>query len=83
VYEKYEKTAFDTGQIVVLATDGLWEAKNNSGEMFGKIRFQQIIEHNKEKRAEEILDCLMKSVEAYTGNEIPEDDITLVIVKKK
>ncbi|WP_300455474.1 PP2C family protein-serine/threonine phosphatase [Desulfobacula sp.] len=82
-YKKYKKTGFDAGQMVVLVTDGLWEAKNKNGAMFGKMRIQQIIEHNKEKRAEEILDRLMNSVEAFTGNKIPEDDITLVIVKRK
>jgi sigma-B regulation protein RsbU (phosphoserine phosphatase) len=38
-YEAYKKTGLSDEQIVAIGTDGIWEARNPSGEMFGKKRF--------------------------------------------
>ncbi len=81
-YTEYNRKGFDTGQIVVLATDGLWESKNDKGEMFGKKSIQAIIKKNKNRHAKEILDSLIERVEVFTKSKIPEDDITLVVLKK-
>ena len=36
VYEDNKKTDLSKGQIIFLSTDGIWEARNNNGEMLGK-----------------------------------------------
>jgi sigma-B regulation protein RsbU (phosphoserine phosphatase) len=36
IYEDYKKTDLSNGQIIVLSTDGIWEARNKMGEMLGK-----------------------------------------------
>lgn len=40
-YEQNQKTGLKKGQIIVLATDGIWEAHNAKGEMFGKDSFYE------------------------------------------
>ena len=35
-YQEYRKTGLKKGQIIMLGSDGLWEARNPKGEMFGK-----------------------------------------------
>ncbi|MDX1708709.1 MAG: SpoIIE family protein phosphatase, partial [Desulfobacterales bacterium] len=35
-YKEYQKTGLKEGQVIVLATDGIWESENISGEMYGK-----------------------------------------------
>ena len=35
-YQAYERDGLSSGQIIMLSTDGLWEAQNRNGEMFGK-----------------------------------------------
>jgi sigma-B regulation protein RsbU (phosphoserine phosphatase) len=82
-YNEYERKGCDTGQIIILCTDGIWEAKNSKGEIFGKKRIQNIIKENNKKSTKEILDILLECVEDYTESKIPEDDITLVIAKRK
>ncbi|MCD4721645.1 MAG: PP2C family protein-serine/threonine phosphatase [Desulfobacula sp.] len=82
-YTEYERRGFKAGQMVILETDGLWEARNSKGEMFGKERIRKILKENNAETAREILDNIMESVENYTGSKIPEDDMTLVIVKRK
>ncbi|MCJ2165672.1 MULTISPECIES: SpoIIE family protein phosphatase [unclassified Pseudodesulfovibrio] len=75
------ETRLEAGDILVLATDGVWEAQNSQGEMFGKKRMLAIVRENAHKRAEAIRLAMMAAVEAFQGNG-QEDDITVVVVKK-
>ena len=69
------------GQILVMATDGLWEARNADGEMFGKDRLHQVIRKNASAAADEIQAAVFESVRQFRNNTPLEDDMTLVIVK--
>ncbi|MBI9079386.1 MAG: SpoIIE family protein phosphatase [Pseudodesulfovibrio sp.] len=69
------------GQIIAIGTDGIWEARSIEGEMFGKVRFKEVLRKNAEKCAQNILDAVFEAVREYTHGARPEDDITLVIVK--
>jgi sigma-B regulation protein RsbU (phosphoserine phosphatase) len=71
----------EEGEVLVLATDGVWEARNGEGEMFGKKRMLAIIRENAHKSAKEIRLALMARVESFQGNG-QEDDIAVVVVKK-
>lgn len=73
---------FEKGQIIVMGTDGLWEAVNPHGEMFGKNRLRDLIRQTAGKSAREIVDDILESVEVFSETRIPEDDITLVVIKR-
>jgi len=79
-YEDYE-TTLSSGEVVLIATDGVWEARNLEGEMFGKERVLAIIRQNAHKSADGIRVALMDAVEAFQGNG-QEDDIAVVVIKK-
>ena len=82
-FAEYSKTALKEGQIIFLCTDGLKEARNSSGEMFGQEPIYDIIRKNASSRANEILSELLKSLDKFlVGNKL-EDDVTLVVVKIK
>jgi len=76
-----QENELHSGQIIAIGTDGIWEAKNREGEMFGKERFQNVLRETAEKSAQEIMDAVFEAVRVYTGGSRPDDDITLVIVK--
>lgn len=80
VYEDYE-TILETDEVLVLATDGVWEARNENGEMFGKDRMLAIIKENAHKDAEGIRTALMQGVDAHQGD-AQEDDIAVVVIRK-
>jgi sigma-B regulation protein RsbU (phosphoserine phosphatase) len=80
-YQAYERTGLDSGQIIMLSTDGLWEAQNRQGDMFGKEAIYEIIRRNSSAGAGELLDILLYAVTRFQKNQQPTDDITLVIVK--
>jgi sigma-B regulation protein RsbU (phosphoserine phosphatase) len=80
-YEKNEKVRYQEGQIIFLGTDGIWEACNTHGEMFGKERIHKIIRENAALDADHILNAILKELSEFQGDARIEDDVTLVLVK--
>jgi sigma-B regulation protein RsbU (phosphoserine phosphatase) len=80
-YETYRKTGLAHGQIVAIGTDGIWEAFSPSGEMFGKKRFQKVIQDCSKEDASHILNAVYDELDHFTRGLKSEDDITLVITK--
>ena len=69
------------GQIIAIGTDGIWEARNREGQMFGKERFKAVLRDTAAGSAQEIMDAVFKAVREYSGGARADDDITLVIIK--
>jgi sigma-B regulation protein RsbU (phosphoserine phosphatase) len=80
-YKAYEKAGLVNGQIIFLSTDGIWEAFNPKGEMFGKERIYDIIRKNSVLGAEEIVQKTFAALNNFQQGAPIEDDITLVIIK--
>jgi sigma-B regulation protein RsbU (phosphoserine phosphatase) len=80
-YLEYEKAGLTDGQIIMLSTDGLWEAQNPQGDMFGKEAIYEIIRRNSAAGAQELLEILIDAVTRFQKGRQRTDDITLVIVK--
>ena len=80
-YEKNSINGLSPGKILTLGTDGLWEAQNEKGEMFGKERLQALLRRHARLTAEEILASIIHSVKEFQQSMKQEDDITLVIIK--
>lgn len=76
---RYEGLAKD--QVVAIATDGMWEARNLGGEMFGKERLKACIRTRARGSAQEILDGVYAELSNFTVGCRSEDDLTLVILK--
>jgi serine phosphatase RsbU (regulator of sigma subunit) len=81
IYEEKEMV-LDTGEGVLFYSDGLVEAHNPEGEMFGFPRLRALIaQHGEEERA--LREFLMKELHSFTGEEWEqEDDITLVTLRR-
>jgi sigma-B regulation protein RsbU (phosphoserine phosphatase) len=71
----------ETGQVIMIGTDGIWEMHNNAGEMFGKEMLMEIIRKNHTASARQIVDTVSVALEQFRGDEVQEDDITLVVIK--
>lgn len=66
---------------MVLATDGILEARNPQGRMFGKDAIVNIIRKNKDAAAKHILDAVFNDLKRFQQKAELEDDITLVVIK--
>jgi sigma-B regulation protein RsbU (phosphoserine phosphatase) len=71
----------ETGQVIMIGTDGIWEMQNTIGEMFGKEALKEIIRSNHTASSRQIVDAVTGALERFRGDEAQEDDITLVVIK--
>lgn len=83
-YHKYvqvNRLNFRKGDIMVLYTDGIIEAKNEAGEEYGYERLQAVLNSNCDKTPREIEKALIQSVYKFCEGKILNDDYTTVIIK--
>jgi sigma-B regulation protein RsbU (phosphoserine phosphatase) len=80
-YEEHQKTGLQNGQIIVIGTDGIWEAHNSEGGTFGKESLLEIIRQHALVSAQEIVSAIINAVIRFRKGVIPEDDVTLVAIK--
>jgi phosphoserine phosphatase RsbU/P len=69
--------------VLVIGTDGIWEARNDRNELYGKQRLHQIIRDHAHCSAEAISTYILDSVTDFIGHAPRTDDITMVVVKTK
>jgi serine phosphatase RsbU (regulator of sigma subunit)/ketosteroid isomerase-like protein len=80
-YEEKE-TTLAPGDVVLLCTDGLVEAHDHQGEMFGTPRLRDVLSERSEGGSVLSAD-LMEELESFTGEGWEqEDDITLLTLKR-
>lgn len=73
--------ALAPGQTVLIGTDGLWEAENPAGEMFGKARTRDILAGFAAAGPQAVCDALFSALDAFRGDKPLEDDVTLVVLR--
>jgi hypothetical protein len=71
---------FQSGDRLILYSDGLIEALDDHGEPFGFDRFEEVILSSGHLSADDIKKSLLVAVKKFTHNRPPEDDQTLVVV---
>ncbi|MHC4984886.1 MAG: SpoIIE family protein phosphatase [Planctomycetota bacterium] len=71
----------ESGDVVVIGTDGIWEARNEAEELFGKDRLRETIAAHADESASHIYAAILDAVAAYRGDAPQEDDVTLVVIK--
>ncbi len=79
-YEEFQRT-LTAGQVVLIGTDGIWEMRNEAGEMYGKERLKEIIRTNYTVTAKEIITMITDNLKIFRGSKQPEDDVTMVVIK--
>jgi hypothetical protein len=75
-------TTFNSGDILVIISDGLPEAPNLTGDLFDYQKLQDLISTYGDKSAQEVIDQLMIEADAWLSGKHNPDDITLVVIKK-
>jgi len=72
----------EVGDILLLYTDGIAEATNKAGEIFGFDRVSEIVSENCQLSAEELKEKLLQEFWSHYTEELLEDDLTFVILKR-
>ncbi len=84
-YEEFLEEGFisyEPGDIMLMYTDGIIEAKNEIGEEFGYERLKATLDQCNGSSAEGIKDMIIDAVYTFIGKQtIPDDDYSLMVVK--
>ena len=70
-----------SGELVLLLTDGIVEAHGQDEVLFGIERVLQLVKEHRYHTAREILNTLYEAVRSFCGSEAPLDDMTAIILK--
>jgi sigma-B regulation protein RsbU (phosphoserine phosphatase) len=81
VYSQQSRPGLTPGQLLVIGTDGIWEARDRAGEMYGKDRFQAVLRRHAADAAEVIVAAAQEDVARFQAGAPRDDDITLVVIK--
>jgi sigma-B regulation protein RsbU (phosphoserine phosphatase) len=78
-----ERTAnLAPGDLLILYTDGVTEATDIEGDMFGRQRLKELVSQNREQSAAELAQTIDDAVADFIGNAAQFDDFTLVVAKR-
>ena len=80
-YEE-EKIPFNSGDLLVIFSDGVNEAMNAAEEEFGEQKLIDLIIKNRHESPENLIDIIINNVKIFTSGQAQSDDITVVIVKR-
>jgi serine phosphatase RsbU (regulator of sigma subunit) len=80
-YESFKFTV-SSGDFIIIYSDGLTEARNNTGEQFGISRLSDSVSLSSLTDAESVLANIMDSLKKFTGEVKAGDDITVIVARK-
>ncbi len=72
-----EEIKLDEGDCLILYTDGLVEARNVNGELYGFKRLEKLVQKTK-SNAKEIIDTIVNDLEFFSTGSKYRDDLTIL-----
>jgi serine phosphatase RsbU (regulator of sigma subunit) len=69
------------GDVIVLYTDGITEAMDVTGELFGDAALARVLSTHRGLDAAGIRERVLREVRAFVGEAEPHDDMTMVVMK--
>lgn len=80
IYEE-RQLQMESGDLLLLYTDGITEADDGSGQLFGNERLCKILHSCHKESPQTIIDAILLKVAAFAGTIPLEDDVTMVVMK--
>ncbi|MGO6965543.1 PP2C family protein-serine/threonine phosphatase, partial [Rhizobium johnstonii] len=80
---KTREITFETGDLILLHTDGVTEAENDAGELFGIERLCREALRLKDQSAEKVVAGIVTTLMLFIGSQKIYDDITLLAVRHR
>jgi sigma-B regulation protein RsbU (phosphoserine phosphatase) len=78
----YTRVELNSGDGIVLYTDGITEARNGSNQRYGIEQLCEIISQNWHYNSHQIQEAVIEDLQQFIGEEKIWDDITLVVLKQ-
>ncbi|MEM7754405.1 MAG: SpoIIE family protein phosphatase [Planctomycetota bacterium] len=80
-FKSFCRPALAPGQVLLVATDGIGETRNASGELFGADRLRELVRSHAKKPIEDLYAALETALDVHRGPRPQQDDITLVVIR--
>ncbi|MEN6534601.1 MAG: SpoIIE family protein phosphatase [Bryobacteraceae bacterium] len=77
------RTELRSGDLLVCFTDGITEPENEYGEMFGEDGLIDVVIKNAWRKPDEIIESVIAAVHEWTNSPEVQDDMTLLMAKKR
>nr|WP_279355817.1 SpoIIE family protein phosphatase [Fundidesulfovibrio agrisoli] len=69
------------GDVLLIGSDGIWEARGPDGTMFGKQRVREVMRANASRSAAAIMEAVLEELSAFQQDVPSADDVTLLVLK--
>jgi sigma-B regulation protein RsbU (phosphoserine phosphatase) len=79
-YEELNVTT-EQGDVIIFISDGILDAENADGEMYGQERLAGLLCSRRELSAQEIADAILADVSRFQGEQERFDDETVIVMK--
>jgi serine phosphatase RsbU (regulator of sigma subunit) len=76
-----QRIDLSVGDVITLYTDGITEAMNGEGDLFGDARLSRIIEEHGHLSCGELRERILREIESFVGGADQHDDMTMILVK--
>jgi len=81
-YRAGESFTLEPGDLLLLYTDGVTEAKGRGGELFGDARLHEVVRAAADLEPAALLDSIRAALRAFTGLGDNDDDLTMLALKR-
>lgn len=81
-FSQARNIAFAPGDMLIITTDGFFEASNPSGEQFGIEAVEDFVRQNHNLPPDEFINTLYREVERHVAGEEQADDLTALVIKR-
>ena len=79
----YETVSLEPGDLVVVCSDGVTEARNQAGDEFGRDRLLEALKGHHGSKPDIALEHVLGAVKSFSEGAAQADDITLLILRYK
>ena len=76
-----EDVQLEPGDILLLYTDGITEAADAQGVLWGEDRLADVIRQNADSSSEQLIQMIMSALKEHTSGSPLADDVTLIVSK--
>jgi serine phosphatase RsbU (regulator of sigma subunit) len=81
-WDEVYRVPFEPGDIVIIFSDGFFEAQDPGDELFGLDRLQEVVRTSRQESAEVILQRMDEAVTAWAQGRPQQDDMTAIVIKR-
>jgi len=77
-----ELLQLDAGDLLLIYTDGLTEARNTEDEEYGEERVIESVRRHSHASARDVVDAAVEGMERFLGTQAPSDDLTVMAIRR-